>query len=331
MYEQTRGTWDARAMAVYVTGISHGTVAKIVNGIRDTVPAKKEPKHDGRTRFLRVGAMLSSDGVMVGRDKVFLTTIDEKSGKTVGYDLCRRENAEYVEEHMRKIVSKTGQRPMVWKHDNGPGFKSEKCQGFLKKNGIVAYPTRGYAPWTNGRVERNNKDLQGWFSTVDVERMSENEVENEAAQFVYLQNYVKPRAVLGYRTADSVYRSEQGISEDERERFIREVAAIKAGDATMKHRKAVKTALRNLGFYEEWTEAEGRPGREEDRGKQVPSRRSFPGYIDANGPNQGNGGDEGVVDADRESASESPVLPGNESDNGSGESVNRSCKKYVSS
>lgn len=252
-----RSTWDTRSIAS-VVGVSHGSVAKVLAEVRGPRPTRKAPPHTGRTKVLARDVFWSSDFTEVPGKRKLLKTLDEHSRYRPGWDICP-ETAEAVVEHAEGLVSCMGRAPLVWKYDHGSAFTSEKFQAFLKRHGIIGYPTQRRAPWTNGRTERDNREIKNWLIPV-ADGVSDSELEREVREGMLMLNNLKPRAVLGYRTSATIYHKCNGIGHLNRQEVLKMLEEAKRGLAPLKgerlHRKAVREMLKRLGLYEEWEAGE---------------------------------------------------------------------------
>ena len=250
---ENRSTWDARSIAAAV-GISHGSVAKILAEERGPRPKRKEPPHRGRTKVLARDVVWSMDFTEVPGKRKLLKTLDEHSLYRPGWDICP-ETAEAVVAHAEGLVACTGRAPLVWKYDHGSAFMSGKFQDFLRQHEIIGYPTQRRAPWTNGRTERDNREIKNWLVPVRDEA-TDSELEREVREGMLMLNNQKPRAVLGYKTSASVYHNCNGIAHLDRQEISRKLEEVKSSLAPLKgerlHRKAVRELLKELGLYEEW-------------------------------------------------------------------------------
>jgi transposase InsO family protein len=266
-----RSTWDAHAIA-HVVALSATTVAKILRELRGPRPKRAKTPHTRRTKFLRRDVMWSSDFVRLGWGWLLMRTVDEMSGFRLGWDLCRGETAEAAVAHARSIIKRMGRTPLVWKFDHGSAFTSRAFQELLAGLRIVAYPTQPHAPWSNGRVERDHQDVHAWLiplvaAGVEPTRQA---LEADIDEGMLTFNYVKPRAVHGFRKSAEVYFDEETklvTDEGVRDRLhsaIFEIAmslgaenaeAMKRRTREQLHRKSVRLALQRLGLYEEWDTA----------------------------------------------------------------------------
>ena len=248
-----RSTWDTRSIAS-VAGVSHSSVAKVLAEVRGPRPTRKAPPHTARTKVLKRDVFWSSDFTEVPGKRKLLKTLDEHSRYRPGWDICP-ETAEAVVEHAEGLVSCMGRAPLVWKYDHGAAFTSKKFQAFLGKHGIIGYPTQRRAPWTNGRTERDNREIKNWLIPV-ADEVSGSELEKEVREGMLMLNNLKPRAVLGYKTSATVYQKCNGIENINRQEVLKMLEAVKRRLAPLKgerlHRKAVRELLKQLGLYEEW-------------------------------------------------------------------------------
>ena len=250
---RNRSTWDTRSIAS-VVGISHSSVAKILAEARGPRPTRKSPPHNGRTKVLVRDVIWSSDFTEVPGKRKLLKTLDEHSRYRPGWDICP-EAAEAVVAHAEGLVTCMGRAPLVWKYDHGSAFMSRQFQDFLRQRGIIGYATQRRAPWTNGRTERDNREIKNWLIPVRDE-VPDSELEREIREGMLMLNNLKPRAVLGFKTSASVYHNSAGIAHLDRQEICRKLEEIKCSLEPLKgeklHRKAVRELLKRLGLYEEW-------------------------------------------------------------------------------
>lgn len=260
MDKRYRSSWDVRSIA-HVVGVSPTTVAKILREERGPRPARARPSHERRTLFTRRDVMWSSDFMELPGKSKLLKTLDEMSRFKLGWNIVPSETAASVVAHGEDLIARMGRKPLVWKFDHGSAFMSAAFQGFLAKNEIVPYATPPRAPWANGRMERDNKEVHNWLIPVEKQQLSDGELDRDIDEDMLMLNYVKPRAVLGFRTSASVYFTKPGIEEPDRKRFIAELAELKnqfdeSRWSERVHRRAVRVLLQRWGLYEEWLEAE---------------------------------------------------------------------------
>jgi len=255
-----RHTWDVRSIA-HVIGIGHNSVAKIVREERGPRPKKTERPHNGRTHINYRDVMWSSDFLAIPGGKL-LKTLDEMSRYKLGWDIVDSESAEALVKHALAIVESIGRAPLVWKFDNGGAFKSEAFQNFLAEHKIMPYPIPPRAPWVNGRTERDNQEIENWLLALEGREIGREELRREIDEGMLMLNYVKPRAVLGYRKSAEVYLNGDGATEE----MDREWLALNLEDEKCKlgwngwtenrriHRKAVRQVLLKWTLMEEWEE-----------------------------------------------------------------------------
>ena len=257
---RNRHTWDVRSIA-HEIGIGHNSVAKIVREERGPRPRKTERPHTGRTNINYRDVMWSSDFLAVPGGKL-LKTLDEMSRYNLGWDIVDSESAEALVNHARGIVEAIGRAPLVWKFDNGGAFKSEAFQNFLAEHKIIPYPIPPRAPWVNGRTERDNQEIENWLLALEGREVSREELRRDIDEGMLMLNYVKPRAVLGYRKSADVYLNGDGATE----KIDREWLALNLENEKCRlgwngwtgnrriHRKAVRQVLLNWTLMEEWEE-----------------------------------------------------------------------------
>ena len=250
-----RSTWDTHAIA-HVLKLSATTVAKILREERGPRPKRAKQSHTRRTRFHQRDVMWSSDFVRLGWGWLLIKTIDEMSGLRLGWELCRSEAAEGAVAHARSIIARMGRAPLVWKYDHGSAFTSREFQKLLACQKIVAYPTHPRAPWTNGRVERDHQEILNWLIALEGKEVTREILEREVDAGMLMLNYVKPRAVLGFKKSAEVYFKTPGIDEIPRDEFLGKVMEYEAQIGMMgterTRRKAIRMAMQYWEVYEEW-------------------------------------------------------------------------------
>ena len=254
-----RFTWDVRSIA-NVMGIGHNSVAKIVREERGPRPKKAERPHNGRTRFSRRDVMWSSDFLAIPGGKL-LKTLDEMSRYKLGWDIVDSEGAKALVKHAEEIVESMGRVPLVWKFDNGGAFKSAVFRAFLEEHNIIPYPIPPRSPWVNGRTERDNQEIENWLLALEGREIGREELQREVNEGMLMLNYVKPRAVLGYRKSAEVYFNGDGVEELDREWLALNLEDIKCQlgwngwkENWRIHRKAVRQLLLKWTLLEEWEE-----------------------------------------------------------------------------
>jgi len=210
----------------------------------------------------------SSDFVRIGWGWLLLKTLEEMSGYVLGWDLVKSENAAAVLEHAESILERMGRAPLVWKYDHGSAFTSEAFQGLLEHDQIVPYPIAPHSPWVNGRTERDHQEVHNWLIPFEGRELSREELEREIDEGMWVRNFIKPRACLGFRKSAELYFSEETAltaAKEIRGWLAQELAEQKAllgvpdpaevyeikKSGERLRRKAVRTALQKLGLYEE--------------------------------------------------------------------------------
>lgn len=254
-----RSSWDVRAIAHTIGGISHQTVAAILKEIRGPRPRRSEMPHIKRTRFFFRDAMWSSDFVHLPDGRLLLKTQDEASRYRLGWNPSPTETAEAVVAHAESIVQRMGRVPLIWKYDHGSGFTSDLFGDFLESKKIIPYPTHPRSPWTNGRVERDHQEILNWLLAVEGLGLTLEQWDREIDEGMLTLNFIKPRAVLEFKVSANVYFNMRGLddwSETDRLHFCMNVEDLKT-QITMRnkesiHRKAVRIALQEWKLYEEW-------------------------------------------------------------------------------
>ncbi|UPT75940.1 MAG: DDE-type integrase/transposase/recombinase [Elusimicrobiota bacterium] len=245
-----RSSWDVRAIA-HVARVGKTSVAKILRAERGPRPKAVRPKRGLRTRFLARDVMWSSDFVELPDGRKLLKTLDERSRYRLGWDLSSSETAASVVQHARRIIERMDRTPLVWKFDHGSGFMSKAFQALLAEHGIAAYPIPPRAPWANGRTERDHQEIKNWLAPVVGKCGAE--LESEIDDGMLTLNFIKPRAVLNYRTSAKTYFEDAGLSARQRSDFQSQLrVALRGSDDERLRRRAIRTILAEAGLYEEW-------------------------------------------------------------------------------
>lgn len=245
-----RSSWDVRAIA-YVTGVGKSSVAKILSAIRGPRPQASEKHHGRRTRFLARDVMWSSDFVEQLDGRKLLKTLDEASRFRLAWDPVFSESASAVVRHARRLIERMGRVPLVWKYDHGSGFTSRAFQALLVEHGVAGYPIPPRAPWANGRTERDHKEIKNWLAPQ--KELEGQALDNDVDEGMLMLNFIKPRAVLGYKTSAKVYFESPGINDKIRAEFQNRLEKSLAGsEDECLQRRAIRKILSDLGLYEEW-------------------------------------------------------------------------------
>ena len=245
-----RSSWDVRAIA-QVTKVGKSSIAKILSAVRGPRPKATEKPHNRRTRFLARDVMWSSDFVLQPDGRKLLKTLDEASRYRLAWDAAKGETAEAVVRHARRLIERMGRTPLVWKYDHGSCFTGKAFQALLAEHGIVAYPIPPRAPWANGRTERDHQEIKNWLLPVrDVDAAA---LDQEIDDGMLMLNFVKPRAVLGFKTSAQAYFKGDAVPEEKISAFRKQLKEMLAGSEDERlRRRAIRTILAELGLYEEW-------------------------------------------------------------------------------
>lgn len=255
---RNRSSWDVRAIA-HVTGVGKSSVAKILRGVRGPRPKPAKPTHARRTRFLARDVMWSSDFVVQPDGRKLLKTLDEASRYRLAWDAStgKGETAADVVRHARRLIERMGRAPLVWKYDHGSGFTSKAFQALLAERGIAGYPIPPRAPWANGRTERDHQEIKNWLAPIKDAAALEREIDDG----MLMLNFVKPRAVLGYKTSAQAYFDDVGVPEFKKIAFRDSLRSRLAGSEDERlRRREIRAILAELGLYEEWLQGEQRSG-----------------------------------------------------------------------
>ncbi len=248
-----RSSWDVRAIA-HVTRVGKTSVAKILRAVRGPRPKARVKPHNLRTRFLARDVMWSSDFVEQPDGRKLLKTLDEASRFRLGWDPANAESAGDVVRHARTIIERMGRAPLVWKYDHGSGFTSRAFQALLAEHGIAGYPIPPRAPWANGRTERDHQEILNWLAPM--KGLTGEELDRDIDEGMLMLNFVKPRAVLGYKTSAKIYFEDPGVSEFAKIAFRKQLRELLAGSRDERlQRRGIRTILAELGLYEEWLQA----------------------------------------------------------------------------
>ncbi len=160
-----------------------------------------------------------------------LPSIYTRNLNTTAWDTVASENAEELVSHARRLVGTLGRAPLVWKYDNGSAFKSGAFQAFLAEHKIIPFPIPPRAPWVNGRIERDNQEIQNWLLPLQGRAVSREELARELNEGMLILNCIKPRAVLGFKRSAEVYLDCLGVADMDREHLALDLYCIKQGMA----------------------------------------------------------------------------------------------------
>lgn len=248
-----RSSWDVRALG-HAAGIGKTSVARIVRQARGPRPKVRPESHKRRTRFLVRDVMWSSDYVEQPDGRKLLKTLDEMSRFHLAWDPAASETAQSAVGHARRLIERMGRVPLVWKYDHGSAFTSNAFQALLAEHGIAGYPIPPRAPWANGRTERDHQEIGNWL--VPVQHLAGKDLDRDIDEGMMMLNFVKPRAVLGYRTSAKTYFDDVGVDARLRKEFVDRLECKMAGSENEDwRRKAIRAILAEMGLYEEWIQA----------------------------------------------------------------------------
>ncbi len=246
--QRYRSSWDVRAIA-HVTKVGKSSVAKILRAVRGPRPKAPEKPHNRRTRFLARDVMWSSDFVLQPDGRKLLKTLDEASRYRLAWDAANGETAEAVVRHARRLIDRMGRAPLVWKYDHGSCFTGKAFQALLAEHGIAGYPIPPRAPWANGRTERDHQEIKNWLVPVRDVAVLDKEIDDG----MLMLNFVKPRAVLGFKTSAQAYFNGDAVPKEKISVFRKQLKEMLAGSEDERlRRRAIRTILAELGLYEEW-------------------------------------------------------------------------------
>lgn len=250
-----RSSWDSRSIG-HAVGLGYTTVAKILRKERGPRPKPEKRPHDRRTCFLRRDAMWSSDFMSLPDGRKLIKTMDEMSRYRLGWDASKTDTAAAAVAHGRAIIARMKRWPLVWKYDHGSPFTSDLFQDFLAQYKILGYPIPPRSPWVNGRNERDNQEVQNWLIPSAV--LTGQELERDIDDGMIMLNYIKPRAVMGFKKSADVYFNTAGIEDIDRGHFILKVRDFEAQigliGSEQTQRKAIRLALEYWELYKEWKE-----------------------------------------------------------------------------
>jgi transposase InsO family protein len=250
-----RYTWSLKAIG-RITGTSVGSVAKIRRMVDGEKPKVSKRSHKCRTKFLKTDVMWSSDFMELPDKRELIKTIDETSRFRLGWDISKTATAESAVRHAENILHRMQKIPLIWKYDHGSAFTSGLFQEFLREHHILPYPIPPRSPWAQGRIERDNREIQMWLAPL--KELTAEEWEREIDEGMFMLNFLKPREVLGFKTSAKVYFNSDGIESIDRCQFISDVEKMSEEldlNGEKKMRKAMRLIMLKWGLCQEWFEA----------------------------------------------------------------------------
>lgn len=253
-----RSSWDVRAIS-HVTKVGKSSVARILRAARGPRPKARHEPHNLRTRFLARDVMWSSDFVEQPDGRKLLKTLDEASRYRLGWDAADTETAAAVVAHAGRIIERMGRGPLVWKYDHGSAFTGKAFQALLAEHGIAGYAIPPRAPWANGRTERDHQEIKNWL--VPTSGLTGQALDKDIDEGMLMLNFVKPRAVLGYKTSAKAYFEDPGVAEFKKIEFREQLRMNLAGSSDERlRRREIRAILSEFGLYEEWLQDAKRSG-----------------------------------------------------------------------
>ena len=110
-------------------------------------------------------AVWSQDGTHLGRidgNKVEGQVLqDRATTQKISTTVVHAATAEDVIEQLETTKRMTGRSPLVWQTDNGPEYRAEEMQEYLKREKIISLLSRVYTPTDNAAAESGMNDLKG--------------------------------------------------------------------------------------------------------------------------------------------------------------------------
>lgn len=94
-----------------------------------------------------------------GRIARILVICDEYTRECLCLEAGRRFRSAQVIEALERTREWTGRKPQYLRSDNGPEFRSDEIQTWLKSQNIIPQYTQPGSPWQNGYVESLNASL----------------------------------------------------------------------------------------------------------------------------------------------------------------------------
>lgn len=235
------------------------TVGRVIEDLRPDKPKLPKPR---RYRINRPGAMWSEDGASFrerGGKHELLLAQDESSRMKTGWLLAHgpADGAD-VRSMLERAFERHG-APLVLKRDGGSIFDAEPVRQLLEEHGVVTVTSPPGHPRYNGRMERAVRDVRSHERAQRAHGVG-GDLRGRLGRAVADLN-IRPRPVLGGRTAREVFGDDRGgvlpdrrafrIRVEEREKeLICQAASRRDRDAA--RRRAVGDVLCWYGLME-WT------------------------------------------------------------------------------
>jgi transposase InsO family protein len=183
---------------------------------------------------------------------------DEHARFKVGHELVNGPaNEEAVCRNLEAAFERYG-APLVLKHDGGSIFHGKRIQKLLRRHRVTELTGPPHYPQYNGKKERSMRDIKS-FERAMGRHAPRSTLTGRIEAAIHDLNEVRPRPVLGGRTAREVYERDR-IRLPERRKFIQEVnrteRTLRAQATTRRQRdgarrRAVEHVLLAYGLMKE--------------------------------------------------------------------------------
>jgi transposase InsO family protein len=258
--------WGPRVMAEWVQRQGWGwyspeTIARILEDLKDK-PEPKEPLR--RYAITAPQVMWSEDGAGFrerDRKKELLILQDECARYKVNTRLVDGPaQSQDVYAYLKEAFDKHGP-PLVLKHDGGAIFHEEAVQRLLDEHQVVSLTSPPHYPPFNGKMERTVRDVKSYERAV--KRCNRwMPLRERLAEAIHDLNDVRPRPMLGGRTAKEVFEGDR-VTRPDRRQFYEEVLhleqtlladAASRGQLRQARQQAVELVLLRHGYMKELTD-----------------------------------------------------------------------------
>jgi len=186
------------------------TISKVIEDLKEK---PDDPQVKIRYEITAPGVLWSEDGTGFkdrGKKKELLALQDECSRLKLNHRLVPGPaSAKHVYEYLKEAFEKYGP-PLVIKHDGDKIFHEEDVIKLFEKYDVVALTSPPYYPQYNGKKERSFRDIKGFERSM--RRMSTGTTLSQRIDAAVDDlNYLRPRPVLGKRTAWEVYSDRKDL------------------------------------------------------------------------------------------------------------------------
>jgi hypothetical protein len=252
--------WGPAVLAKWAVRMGLGRFSPTTIGrvIADLKPARKPRRKPRRCRVTASNAVWSEDGLGFrerGRKYELLAVGDEHSRCELGHRLVAGPaTGDDVVAYLEQAFLEHG-APLVLKHDRGSNLNSEQVHDLCDRYGVLMMVSpAGYPPY-NGRRERANRDIRQYVYAMRRYGPPRSLAERIDAAIHDLSD-VRPRPVLGGRTAREVYDADKHEQPDRwqlikeantREKHIRRNAGNRA-ELDSARRRAIESVLLSHGL-----------------------------------------------------------------------------------